>query len=277
MPLTPEAETPRPFLYFAHANGFPGASYHKLLATLEARFEVGFLPMAGHDPRFPVTDGWPRLVDELVADLQARRRGPAIGVGHSLGGYLTLLAAARHPELMRAVILLDAPLFGGLASGVLRVFKGTWVMDRITPARRTRARRRHFASAAEAERYFRTKPLFRHFDPQCLRDYVEHGTLAEGDRLTLRFDPAVEARIYGTIPHHFGSVARTLRCPAALIAGRQSHVIRQAGLTESRRHLRVLRIEGTHLFPFEHPLATARALEHLCHDLSLLPAPARHA
>mgnify|MGYP001333533377 CR=1 FL=1 len=273
--MTQASDAPRPFLYFAHANGFPGASYHKLLAGLGTHFDVAYLPMAGHDPRYPVTEGWPHLVEELIADLRARSRLPAIGVGHSLGGYLTLLAAARDPALFRAVILLDAPLFGGLASRVLRLFRGTWLMDRITPAARTRSRRRHFPSENEAVRYFRSKPLFRHFDADCLRDYVRHGTQPDAHGRTLRFAPQVEARIYTTIPHHFGALARELRCPAALVAGRNSLVARQAGLGESRRHLRVVEVEGSHLFPFEHPEATVRAIERLCRDFALLETDPR--
>jgi pimeloyl-ACP methyl ester carboxylesterase len=276
MPTTVAPGTTRPALYFAHANGFPGATYHRLLSLLAGRFDVSWLPMAGHDPRHPVTDGWPHLAEELIEDLAAKCKAPAVGVGHSLGGYLILLAAARRPALFRTVILLDAPLFGGLASGALRLIKGTWLMDRVTPAGRTRSRRRHFSSASEAQLYFRHKPLFRHFAAQCLSDYVEHGMRTGSQGLTLRFDPEVEARIYRTIPHHFGSIARELQCPAALVAGLDSSVIRQAGLAASRRQLRVLQTEGTHLFPFEHPDATARTIERLCRDFGILPVDARH-
>jgi len=270
MPNTAAPVAKCPALYFAHANGFPGASYNRLLSLLAVRFDVSWLPMAGHDPRHPVTDGWRYLVEELIEDLATQCQTPAVGVGHSLGGYLILLAAARRPALFRAVVLLDAPLFGGLASGALRLLKGTWLMDRITPAGRTRSRRRHFSSAAEARMYFRHKPLFRHFAAECLSDYVEHGMRTGSHGVSLRFDPEIEARIYRTIPHHFGPIARALQCPAALVAGRQSNVIRQAGLAESCRQLRVVRTEGTHLFPFEHPAMTARTIERLCRDFGIL-------
>lgn len=98
-----------PLLQFSHANGFPAACYRVFLDALSDRFDVRAVPCIGHDPRYPVTDGWPRLVDKLIAAIETHGR-PVIGVGHSLGGMLSFLAAVQRPALFHAVILLDAPL-----------------------------------------------------------------------------------------------------------------------------------------------------------------------
>ena len=42
----------------------------------------------GTDPRYPVTEGWPHLVEQLLHSIKE----PVFGVGHSLGGYLNFLA-----------------------------------------------------------------------------------------------------------------------------------------------------------------------------------------
>ena len=88
-------------LHFSHANGFPAACYRKMFSHLERDFEIGFINTIGHDPRVPVTDGWPHLVEELIERIEGYRQ-PVLGVGHSLGGYLTMLAAIARPELFRA-------------------------------------------------------------------------------------------------------------------------------------------------------------------------------
>jgi pimeloyl-ACP methyl ester carboxylesterase len=49
-----------------------------------------------------------RHVDDLVAVLSALGTGPVPLVGHSLGGYAALLAAADRPDLFSRLILLDA-------------------------------------------------------------------------------------------------------------------------------------------------------------------------
>ena len=79
-------------VFFAHANGFPSATYGKLFAALGADFQVTHLEQHAHDPRFPVTDNWPNLVDELIHHLREQPE-PVWGVGHSLGGVLHYHAA----------------------------------------------------------------------------------------------------------------------------------------------------------------------------------------
>ena len=70
----------------------------------------------GHDARFPVTSNWPHLRDQLIDFIEHEAKAPVYLVGHSLGGYLSVLAASRRPELACGVVLLDAPLLGDRAS-----------------------------------------------------------------------------------------------------------------------------------------------------------------
>ncbi|MCW5625313.1 MAG: alpha/beta fold hydrolase, partial [Burkholderiales bacterium] len=84
----------KPLLQFSHANGYPARCYRVFLGTLAESFEIRFVERFGHDPARPVNDGWSNLVDELIAAVESGGQ-PVIGVGHSLGGYLSFLAAAR--------------------------------------------------------------------------------------------------------------------------------------------------------------------------------------
>ncbi|MGH8747433.1 MAG: alpha/beta fold hydrolase, partial [Burkholderiales bacterium] len=82
---------------------------------LGRRYRIGWIEAIGMDPCYPVTEGWPHLVEQLIDTLEREYRGaPVLGVGHSLGGYLSFLAAVRRPELFRAIVLLDAPVIGVL-------------------------------------------------------------------------------------------------------------------------------------------------------------------
>ena len=90
-------------IVFSHANSFPAGTYQVLLRSLRARGHVvRAVDRFGHDPRYPVTSNWPHLVQQLAdfANAEVERAGePAWLVGHSLGGFLRLMCAARHPEL----------------------------------------------------------------------------------------------------------------------------------------------------------------------------------
>lgn len=257
----------REILHFSHANGFPAACYRKFFGYLEPDFRVGSINCIGHDPAYPVTDGWPHLVAQLIDHLGAQYRSPVVGVGHSLGGYLTFMAAVQRPELFKCIILLDAPIIGYFKGTAFGMLKRLGLVDRITPAHATRERRRDWPSTEEMIAHFRRKKIFRHFDPECLADYAALGSVREGGRVRLLFDPEIEYRIYRGVPHDLIYYASRLKLPAGFIGGRHSDVLRQVGLANTRRSFRVKRIEGGHLFPFERPQAAAEAVRQLAAEL----------
>ncbi|RPI48468.1 MAG: alpha/beta hydrolase [Acidobacteria bacterium] len=258
-------EPGRPSIHFSHANGFPAGCYHKLFTYLAPDYSVGAIEMIGHDPRYPVTDGWPHLTQQLIDHLGARYREPVIGVGHSLGGFLTFLAAIARPELFRAIVLMDSPVLGFFKSTALAMSKTFGVIDRVTPAAGTRGRRSHFPSSEAAYMHFRTRKVFKRFDPQCLRDYIDKGTVGDGKGVRLAFDPAIEYRIYQTIPHDLYRFRGALRVPAGFMVGRDSRLVSAADLGYMKRAfgMRFSRVSGGHLFPFQFPQETAFKLNRL--------------
>ncbi len=257
----------RDILQFSHANGFPAACYRKFLTSLESDFRISSINCIGHDPAYPVTDGWPHLVAQLIDHVSTHCRAPAVGVGHSLGGYLTFMAAVQRPELFKCIILLDAPILGYFKGTAFGMLKRLGLADRITPAHGTRGRRRDWPSVEDMVAHFRRKKIFRHFDPDCLQDYAALGSVDENGRVRLLFDPEIEYRIYRSFPHDLVYYCNRLRLPAGFIGGRHSHELQQVGLAHTRRSFRVKRIEGGHLFPFERPQAAAEAVRQLAVEL----------
>ena len=239
-----------------------------MLDPLGKRYRIGWIEAIGMDPRYPVTEGWPHLVQQLIDTLEREYGGaPVLGVGHSLGGYLSFLAAVQRPELFRAIVLLDAPVIGGLRGRMLGATKRLGIVDRVTPAGATRDRRSTWDSRAEAKRHFHGRRLFRHFTDACLEDYVHQGLVRTSGALRLRIDPQVEYQIYRTIPHGMGRQLRTLRVPGGFVGGEHSDVVRRAGLGTTRRRFALRKVPGGHLFPFEHPAEAATAVMELADTL----------
>ena len=240
-----------------------------MLGRLAPRYRIGAIEAIGTDPRYPATEGWPLLVRQLIDTLEREHRGePVFGVGHSLGAYLTFLAAAQRPELFRAIVMLDAPVIGALKGRLLGATKRIGIVDRVTQAGATRDRRAEWASREEAKAHFGSRKLFAAFTAECLDDYVRHALVRRENHYRLKIDPAIETQIYRTVPHAMHRELRHLQVPAGFIGGTHSDIVRRVGMGQmhGRRFLK-RRVPGGHLFPFEHPQKAAAAIAELLDEL----------
>ena len=264
--------TPAPIV-FAHANGFAAGTYRVLFeAWRAAGHAVHAIDQLGHDPAYPVTGNWPHLRQQLIDFIEHRAGGPALLVGHSLGGLLSLMAACRRPELARGVVMLDSPVVTGWRAHGLQVAKASGLIRRVSPGRIAQRRRHTWPDRAAVHAHFAAKHAFARWDPQVLADYVEHGFEERDGEVVLAFDREIETRIYNTLPHQLGRMLHRHppRCPVAFVAGTQSVEVRQGGLEASRAlaRERFVWIEGTHLYPMERPDETARVVLELIAGLA---------
>jgi pimeloyl-ACP methyl ester carboxylesterase len=258
-----------PLIVFSHGNSFPAGTYRVLFESLKKRgFTVKAVEKFGHDAKFPVTSNWPNLVQQLAefTERETERAGePAFLVGHSLGGFLSVMCAARHPKLARGVLMIDSPLLGGWRAKALSVAKRTQLVGSISPGAISRKRKNSWPDAKAALEHFRHKKAFASWDPQVLQDYIDHGTHDEDGKRVLDFDRDVETAIYNTLPHNMDRLLarHPLKCPAAFIGGMASEEMKQVGMAMTQQITggRIMMLDGSHLFPMEKPLATAAAIE----------------
>jgi len=263
----------RPLIVFSHANSFGAGTYGLLFQSLKARgFAVHAIEQFGHDPRYPVTSNWPHLVQQLTDFTQAlvnKAGKPVFFVGHSLGGFLSLMAAATSPALTRGVVLLDSPVLGGWRASALGLAKRTQLVGSVSPGKVSRNRRNQWPDAATALAHFQSKRSFAQWHPQVLADYISHGThdaVVDGEtRRVLSFDRSVETAIYNTLPDNLEAMLKhhPVACPVSFIGGIRSAEMKQVGMAMTQRvtHGRIMLLDGSHLFPMEKPLTTAAAIE----------------
>lgn len=262
----------RPTIVFSHANGFPAGTYGALFeAWRGAGYNVVAVERFGHDPAYPVSHNWPGLREQLLQLVQAQGQ-PVHLVGHSMGGYLSLMAACKRPALVRSLVLIDSPVVAGWRAHSVRALKLSGLFARMGPGRVSATRRWQWPSAEAAWQHFAAKATFARWQPAVLGDYIQAGTEPDptapsgGVRLAFRRD--VETSIYNTLPHNLAGLLRKhplsspTSAPVHYLGGTRSAEGRQAGMAATRAlvHGRIAWLEGSHLFPMERPADTAAAV-----------------
>jgi pimeloyl-ACP methyl ester carboxylesterase len=249
-------------LVFAHANGLPPGCYRRLLTALAEDYRVfGALhrPLWS-DERPPRAAGWRRFGDDLLETIDAiSPKAPVVGVGHSLGGIATALAAARRPERFRALVLIDPVLITPLRIALYN--RATWLLPpKRALLRATRRRREVWPDRAAAFANLRDKRLFREVDDAGLSDCVAAMVADAREGVRLRFPREWEAAIFARAPRAWGALAKLADVPTLAIRASRSTLVNAAVWARWRRTSPGARFEtvpGTHLVPIERPAEIA--------------------
>ncbi|GAB6095898.1 alpha/beta hydrolase [Desulfatiferula olefinivorans] len=248
----------RPPLHFYHANGFPVSVYLPFMTRLAEDFRVMGMGVRGQDAQSEGNTSWHDVAEDLISFLDARNAGPVIGVGHSVGGAATMMAAALRPDLFSKIILIDPailPYRYVLAMAVIRVLGRK---ESFFLAKRARGRKNGWADHQAAYDYLKDKSLFKNFDDAFLRSYVTYGlTPSPRGGVELLCPPEAEARIFENYPLDVWLWPKRVTVPALIIRGEHSDVLfprsvrRFCGKCKgSQSHL----VRGAgHLVPMEKP------------------------
>ena len=261
---TLEWENDGPALHFAHANGFNAQTYQSLLQPLSGRFHIHASDARGHGfSTLPTPDGfaagWTCFRDDLIALLEQLETGPAILAGHSMGGVMSLMAAALRPDLVRGLVLIEPVFVPALAPLKMRLSR---IMTRDAEphlADRAAKRRDLFESGMEIEQSYRGRGAFRHWPDTMLHDYVEGGILpTEDGRVRLACSPRVEAECFRSAPIARYRLAAQIRCPVTLIHGEGAGSTCSPALARAFKRkkpdTRVVAVKGVgHFLPMQRP------------------------
>lgn len=249
-----------PLLVLTHANGFPPETYGTVIEALIPFFRVSTFahrPLwSPQDPRELST--WGPMADDLATAVRERAGEPVVAVGHSLGGVLCAMAAARNPELFRALVLLDPVIFTGL-----RAFFWGW-MKRLGQAHRFPLvdgavnRRDSWPDRSVVRASWSRKTVFKKWDSRVFEDYLESGVIdgPEGS-VMLRYPKNWEARLFEICPHDEWPSLRSVSAPTLVVRGETSDTLTPGAARRMAREMpdaRVVELEGTsHFLPMEKP------------------------
>ena len=243
-------------------HGFTGSkeNWYPLAAKLRGRYRmlVPDLPGWGASERKPEDDYGFVAQAERVADfIRAQSPGkPVVLLGHSMGGGIAALVAARHPELVAKVGLLDA-------AGV-RFNDNQFGLDVLAGSN-------PFAvtDAQSLRRYIDI--VFHREDAKPWIPWPASRGLIAKRKQDAAFEQSVLERI-GRGPERFapGEAAASIRQPALLLWGRQDAVIDPSALdlyAALMPQARTLLVDDAgHMALMEQPLTVANAVVELIED-----------
>jgi pimeloyl-ACP methyl ester carboxylesterase len=258
-----------PLLHIAHATGYCAGVYTPLAERLTPDLRVVGLDDRGHgrttvpaDPRN--LKNWNVFRDDLAAFFRSLD-GPVIALGHSRGGTASLLAAAKYPELVRALILIDPTILPFSWMGWWYLAKKAGLARFVPIAYRAAKRRKVWPDREAIWNSYRRKESLKGWGEAFLKAYVEAGTVEAADgRITWRCDPAWEARCFATCPHDVWRFVPQVRCPTLVIYGLDSDTFLKPAAERFKRILPAAELLGmadtSHFVPMERPKETTTAI-----------------
>ncbi|HET8674119.1 MAG TPA: alpha/beta hydrolase [Thermoleophilaceae bacterium] len=231
----------------------------------------GMLASAGHrviayDRRgfgasaHPAIKDPPRHTADAAALLQGLNAVPAIVVGHSMGGIIALDLAARHPDLVRALVLVEPPLH----------FKKHPSATMIRSLLVAQVIRRARGEQVAAERFFR-------FATSTTDGGNGYDLTPPDERAKLMANaPAVMRELdSGTGEHVTAADIAGIGCPVVCLVGTITLPdYRRAAdrIVKARPATRLVTVEGAgHILPVSHPQAVVDAVREVT---ASDPAPA---
>lgn len=186
-----------PILHFAHPNAYGPELFAEFLRPFTQHYHViaqQQRPLWPHQSPDDLTD-WRVLADDLIYFLDQQGVQQVVGMGHSLGAVLTMVASAKRPDLFSKLVLLD-PVF--MPPHILQMVAQLPEQAESLPlVSNTRKRRDRWPTQQEAFAHYRAKSVFARFSDETLWAYINTGVVpADEGGYKLRYSREWEAAMY---------------------------------------------------------------------------------
>jgi pimeloyl-ACP methyl ester carboxylesterase len=234
-----------------HGIGNYGRYWDLFADAIAGRLRLIAPDARGHGESERPTDGYAPadFAADALAVLDRLDIGRAVVVGHSMGGLHSINLAARHPERVLALVIVDAspdPLPQG-AERAQRLLTG---------------RPERFADRAAARAYLeRTSPGY---SAAVYENRLAFAFRDEDGGLVWRSDPAALQRIMsGRMPaHERWDALASIACPTLVVRGTRSNVLSEdvaRRMVQTLADGRLMELDAGHNVPLERPRELADA------------------
>lgn len=249
---------------FNGANGFHIGSYKQFMDSLTPHFALTAFHnravWSNSEP--PKKINWDMYVDDLIHNIEATNNQPVVGIGHSMGATVTLIAANKRPDLFRYIVLIEPPSLTRLQA-TLVPFIPYDVIKRVQPIKYTVNKRSDWVDRQSFFDDCRKRGVFRRFTDDALNDYVESSLRKTSEsNFSLSFPKLWEAKNYISLPV-ITKEMRNNKVPAIAIRGKPSIFFSQKLWNNWKRSSNTVfleDLESSHLLPLEKPEHTTKLI-----------------
>jgi pimeloyl-ACP methyl ester carboxylesterase len=253
-------------IHIAHANGFPPKTYNSLIENLTSDHRVIAMDLR---PLWANSDhqnfkNWETAADDLIRFLDQQKHEGIIGVGHSFGGIITLIASVKRPKLFKKIVLIEPVVLPSWVYWMTKVLPKP-ILKKVNPiVKKTLVRTTKWPSREKAFEQFRAKKIFSKIADKELWDYVNAATVpTKNEGFELRFKREWEAQIYMTFSSQWKNID-SVSIPYLTLKGETSDTI-TPGVWKKwqgrKCHGKLIEIpEYGHLLPLEAPDKSAEII-----------------
>jgi len=256
-----------PVLHLLHGNGFSSGSLFALADAMPAAWTLMCSDIPGHGltpVRGMAWPDWNAMADRLAQNVLKSFDHPVVGVGHSMGGVLTLLMAARYPDLFSRIILLDPVLFPSHILVGQRLVHKSGLWGKLPLVKKAMRRESCWNDVESMRASLQNKGLYRQWHPVALEGFCRTGSRITKAGVELACRPDWEGRIFGSAPRALWSSVRKLTMPTDILIADHGFDFIPAGVRRARRLNPIISsrlVGGSHCFPMEHPYETATVIK----------------
>jgi pimeloyl-ACP methyl ester carboxylesterase len=247
-------------LVFVHGGGAHAHWWTHVAATFAADLRVVAVDLSGHgDSDHREVYALEQWTDEVMAAAEAGGiAGPPVVIGHSMGGFVTIVTAARHADRLGGAVVCDSPVTEPDPE------IGAYQVRQAFGAPRT------YETVEDALGHFRTVPAQDHYLDDVM-DHVARRSLRRVDGgWRWKFDREVFAQFIGSMRSVAYPYLSEITCRLALLRSEHGLVTRDIGESMYDKLGRVTPVveipEAGHHAMLDQPLILLTALRALLAD-----------
>lgn len=256
--LNQQAET---LIHFLAGTAFACKIYWPFFQQIVSAYDLICHDYKGHgdsdngDGEF---DGWQASTERalVLAKLKGLEQDPrpVIGMGHSYGGAMSIIMAAKRPELFSALVLIDPFMVTESSEQRYRSMTDFLVG-------KTREKEHRWQNEADVKTYMASRFMFKAWHPEAVEAFIAFNMNKHADgTLTLKCPGTVEAGVYDDKVTALWPSIRDLAVPTIILSGDQTVPFFAEAHEESaalKDNIELIKVKGGHNYMQEYPRENA--------------------